>query len=147
MSHREPDGELDAWARRVIQAAAIVHTSLGPGFLEAVYEEALCVELERAGIPFRRQLQVPIEYRGRVIGQARLDLVVADRLIIELKALEALAPIHRLQVLSYLRATGLELALLINFNVPSILRGVVRIVNTRPDPLAESALDPLKRVL
>jgi GxxExxY protein len=104
---------------------------LGPGFLEVVYEEALCVELSLRKIPFVRQAQVPIWYKAQQIGEGRLDLLVADCLIVELKAVEALAPIHTAQLLSYLRATGQRLGLLINFNVPLLRQGIKRVALTR----------------
>ena len=114
MQTREPDARTDALARRVIGAAIEVHRTLGPGYLEHVYEEAMCVELELRGLPFERQSKIAVRYKGRPIGESRLDLLVAGHLIVELKAVTSIAPIHRAQVLSYLKAT----ALLINFNVP-----------------------------
>ncbi len=106
---RQPDAEVDAWARAVIGAAIEVHSVLGPGLLESVYEEALCVEMQIRHIPFAQQVAVPMIYKGVEIGQGRLDILVADALIVELKTVEALAPIHMAQVLSYLRATGHQL--------------------------------------
>ncbi|HEX8221401.1 MAG TPA: GxxExxY protein [Chloroflexia bacterium] len=127
----EPDEAVDQIARRAIGAALEVHRVLGPGFLEVVYEEALCVELSLRKIPFVRQAQVPIWYKAQQIGEGRLDLLVADCLIVELKAVEALAPIHTAQLLSYLRATGQRLGLLINFNVPLLRQGIKRVALTR----------------
>ena len=95
---------------------------MGPGFLESVYEQALCLELHDRGVPFEQQAMVTVSYKGRPGGQARLDLLVDKELIVELKAADAQLPIHLSQVVSYLRATGLQLGLLINFNV-LILRG------------------------
>jgi GxxExxY protein len=126
----EPDGEVDLIAHRVIGAAIEVHRVLGPGFLEAVYEEALCVELSLEGVPFVRQVLVGVRYKGRVVGQARLDLVVAGRVVVELKATEAIAPIHIAQALSYLKATRLPLALLITFNVPILRTGIKRVIHS-----------------
>ena len=97
----EPDNELDRLAHRVIGAAIEVHRQLGPGLLEPVYEKALCIEFELRGIPFRRQSGVGISYKGRPVGKGKLDLLVGDRLIIELKAVERLAPIHSAQMISY----------------------------------------------
>ena len=116
--YREPDADVDELARRVIGAAIEVHRHLGPGFLESVYEEALCVELELREIPFERQRPIGVDYKGHSVGQGRLDLLVGDRLLIELKAVDRLAPIHNAQVMSYLKATKLHLGLLINFDVP-----------------------------
>jgi GxxExxY protein len=127
---REPDVEVDGCARDVLGAALEVHRSLGPGFLESIYEHALCIELTNRAIPFRRQVPVLVQYKGRVAGQGQLDLLVGDRLIVELKAVEALTPIHAVQVRSYLKATGLTLGLLINFNVPLLQQGVRRIILT-----------------
>jgi len=101
---------------------------LGPGFLETVYEEALCIEFELQKIPFKRQYKVEATYKGRPVGESRLDLIVGDKLIIELKAVDLLAPIHTAQVLSYLKTTGFSLGLLINFNVPVLKEGIKRVV-------------------
>jgi GxxExxY protein len=128
----EPDWSLDQWAHRVIGAALEVHRTLGPGFLEGIYEEALCVELRLRSIPFRRQVPVAIRYKGETVGHNHLDLLVADRLIVELKAIETLAAIHGAQVRSYLKATGRQLGLLINFNVLLLRDGLRRIILT-PD--------------
>ena len=125
-----PTGELDRLAHPVIGAAIEVYRRLGPGFLESVYEEALCIELEFRGIPFEKQAPVAIKYRGRTISGSRLDLTVAGQLLVELKAVETLAPIHEAQVISYLKATGLKLGLLINFNVELLKYGVKRVVLT-----------------
>ena len=124
----EPDEELDRLAREVIGAAIEVHRILGPGFLESMYEEALCVELKLRGIPFQRQVPVPVSYKGVAIGQSRLDLLVREKLIVEIKTVEALAPIHTAQAISYLKATGHQLAILINFNAAVLKDGIKRIV-------------------
>ena len=126
----EPDHQLDGYATAVVAAAIEVHRVLGPGFLESAYERALCVELGLRGIPFRRQVPVVVRYKGHDVGESCLDLLVADRLVVELKAIEVLAPIHWVQVRSYLKATGCLLGLLINFNVPVLLRGVRRVILT-----------------
>ncbi|MDF2628134.1 MAG: hypothetical protein K0R39_1965 [Symbiobacteriaceae bacterium] len=104
----------------VIGAAIEVHKTLGPGFLESVYETALARELELRGIPFVRQAQVPIHYKGTVVGTHVLDLLVADKIVVELKVAKELTDIHTAIVLSYLAATKLQIALLINFNKPRI---------------------------
>jgi len=124
----EPRPELNELTRQVIGAAIEVHRTLGPGFLETVYEEGLCTELEIRGIAFSRQVPIEITYEGRVIAQARLDLVVADQLVVELKAVPSILSIHRAQVISYLKAIRQPLGLLINFCVPSLPMGVNRIV-------------------
>ena len=131
--YREPDADVDELARRVIGAAIEVHRHLGPGFLESVYEEALCVELELREIPFERQRPIGVDYKGHSVGQGRLDLLVGDRLLIELKAVDRLAPIHNAQVMSYLKATKLHLGLLINFNVPLLKDGIRRIIRSKTE--------------
>ena len=125
---REPDAELDRLARLVIGAAIEVHRQLGPGLLEDVYEKALCIEFDLREIPFTHQTGVGITYKGRPVGKGRLDLLVGDRLIVELKAVERLAPIHSAQMISYLRMTRRNLGLLINFNVPLLKEGIKRVV-------------------
>ncbi len=127
---REPDQELDRHASDVLAAAIEVHSVLGPGYLESVYERALCVELGLRKVPYRRQVPFAVEYKGHGVGESCLDLLVGERLVVELKAVEALAPIHWVQVRSYLKATGCILGLLINFNVTVLLRGVRRVVLT-----------------
>ena len=128
---KEPDAELDQLAHTVIGAAIAVHRALGPGYLESVYEEAYCVELHYQAVPFERQCKIGVHYRGRVVGEGRLDLLVAKILPVELKAVEALAPIHQAQLLSYLKMTGLPLGLLINFNVPILKQGIKRVIRSR----------------
>jgi GxxExxY protein len=124
----EPDEELDQLAHAVIGAAIEVHRHLGPGFLEAVYEEALCVELSSRHIPFVRQAPLAVRYKGHAVGESRLDVLVANALVVELKAVEAIVPVHVAQVMSYLKATGHKLGLLINFNVPFLKSGIKRII-------------------
>jgi GxxExxY protein len=124
----EPNSELDRLAHDVIGAAIEVHRILGPGFLESVYEEAMCVELGLRGIPFVRQYQSSIDYKGHAVGEHRLDLLVGDVLVVELKAVDALAPVHTAQVMSYLKANGKRLGLLINFNTPVLRQGIKRVV-------------------
>lgn len=124
----EPDSRTDALAREVIGAAIEVHRHLGPGFLEKVYEEALCVELRLRKIPFERQRPAKVEYKGEYVGEGQLDLLVDERLIVELKAVREVAPIHRAIVVSYLKATEKSLALLINFKVSRLKDGVQRVV-------------------
>ena len=128
---KEPGEELDKLAYEVIGAAMEVHRALGPGYLESVYEEALCVEFRERGISFERQFEIAIDYKGHAVGKGRLDLLVENKLVVELKTIEHFAPIHKAQAISYLKATGLELALLINFNVPLVKEGVKRVVLTK----------------
>ena len=107
--------DLEELTGRVIGAAIEVHRTLGPGFLESVYEAALTVEMRHRNIPFARQLAVPVVYRGVEVGLHRLDLFVDDQLVVELKAVRDLIPEHFAVVKSYLRATGREHGLLLNF--------------------------------
>ncbi len=100
---------------RVIGCAIAVHRELGPGFLESIYENALRIELRHAGIPFRFQEEMPVMYRGEQAGLQRFDLLVADQLVVELKAIKALEDIHFAQVRSYLKALHLKHGLLFNF--------------------------------
>ena len=121
------DARIEEFANRVIGAAIEVHRHLGPGFLESVYEEATAVELTLREIPFTRQAAFSVDYKGHAVGASRLDLLVGDCLPVELKAVEALAPIHTAQALSYLKATKHHLALLISFNVSVLKDGIKRV--------------------
>jgi GxxExxY protein len=125
---REPDERLDRLAHAVIGAAIEVHRLLGPGYLESVYQAALGVELTLRGIPFEAQRPVGITYKGHPVGDGYLDFLVDGILIVELKAVDALADVHKAQVISYLKATQLHLGLLINFNVPILKQGLKRVI-------------------
>ncbi len=125
---KEPSAEADRLAHAVVGAAVEVHKQLGPGFLESVYEEAMCVELGLRGIAFTRQQPAEVTYKGRAIAGSRLDLVVGESVLVELKAVDRLAPIHTAQLISYLKATGYRLGLIINFNVPRLKDGIKRVV-------------------
>lgn len=126
----EPSEEVDQLATEVIGAAIEVHRHLGPGFLESVYEQSLCIELDLQGVPFKNQVPIQLQYKGHPVGEARLDFLVGGQLVVELKAVESLLPIHHAQVINYLKATNKPLGLLINFNVPLLKHGVKRIVLT-----------------
>ncbi|AIF53739.1 GxxExxY protein [Pelosinus sp. UFO1] len=128
--HGVLDDKTGVLANKVIGAAIEVHKVLGPGYLESVYEQALSLELILRKIPFESQKSLAINYKGHLIGEGRLDLLVDKVLIIELKAVESLMPIHNAQLLSYLKITGLQLGLLINFNVTSLRNGIKRIILT-----------------
>jgi GxxExxY protein len=125
---REVGEEMNRLTGEVIGAAIEVHRVLGPGFLEEVYKEALIIEFFRCGIPHVVEKGVTINYKGHEVGKGRLDFLVANCLIVELKAVQNLAPIHEAQVLSYLKMTNYPLALLINFNVPLLKDGIKRII-------------------
>lgn len=99
----------------IIGAAIIVHRELGPGFLESVYEAALCIALTEAGLQFVRQVTIPLRFHGNDVGQHRLDLLVEDAVVVELKAVVAFEDIHFVTVRSYLKATGKTVGLLLNF--------------------------------
>ncbi len=126
----EPIEREDALAHTVIGAAIEVHRVLGPGLLESVYEQALCIELTERRVPFVRQRRIDLVYKGHTIGAGRLDLLVGDALVVELKTVEALTDVHLAQVLSYLKTTSYRLGLLINFNVAVLRKGVKRVVLT-----------------
>lgn len=127
---QEPDSVLDALAHDVIGAAIEVHSHLGPGYQEAVYEEALAVELGMRGISYERQVSRVVSYKGREVGSGKLDLLVDGRLVVELKAVEKLLPLHKAQVISYLKSAECTLGLLINFNERLVRDGIQRVVFT-----------------
>lgn len=113
---------------RVIGAAIEVHRNLGPGYLESTYHRALCIELRLRGIPFHFKRAVQVAYKGELLHGQELDLVVDDKVVVEIKAVAQLEEIHGKQVVSYLRATGLRAGLLINFNAAVLKAGLRRIV-------------------
>jgi GxxExxY protein len=113
----------------VIGLAIEVHRALGPGLLESAYEECLCFELRQAGIAFRRQVALPVVYKEvRLDIGYRIDIVIEEQLIVELKTVEKLAPIHEAQLLTYLRLSGLKIGLLLNFNTSVLKNGIKRMV-------------------
>jgi GxxExxY protein len=127
------DAELQRLTGAVLGAAIEVHRQLGPGLLESSYLACLAAELLDRRIPYRAQVPLALNYRGRPVGCAyRMDLVVADRLLVEAKAVEEFHPLHTAQVLTYLRLSGLHLALLINFNAIRLTDGIRRIVLDLP---------------
>ena len=122
----------------IIGAAMRVHSALGPGLLESSYRACTCLELELKGIRFQSELNFPIVYLGRPIQNAyRIDLLVEDLVIVELKAVSAVTPVHESQLLSYLRLTGREVGLLINFHVQHLRDGIKRMVNNYRGPRIE----------
>ena len=121
--------EVNQLSKVVVDDAFTVHSKLGPGLLESVYEVCLAHELEKRGLRLQRQFPVPIVYDGlQLDAELRLDLLVEDCLVIELKAVEELLPVHEAQLLTYLKLTGHRLGLLVNFNVPLIRDGIKRII-------------------
>jgi GxxExxY protein len=126
----EPVSEINQITKEVIGAAIEVHRTIGPGLLESAYEECLCHELSLRSLPFKRQLPLPVVYKGLNLNCSyRLDLVVADRVIIEIKAVERLLPIHEAQLMTYLKLSGLKAGLLINFNEILLKNGIKRRVS------------------
>jgi len=116
-------------SNKIIGAAIEVHKHLGPGLLESAYEECLCHELHLMGLSFERQKSLPVEYKGIKLDCGyRLDIVVEGKVVIEIKAIERLMPIHEAQVLTYLKLSGLKLGMLINFNQALIRDGIKRVV-------------------
>ena len=121
-------------SERVLGACIEVHRHLGPGLLESAYEECLCHELSLAGSSFERQRPLPVIYKGvRLACGYRLDVVVEEKLVLELKAVDHLLPVHEAQVLTYLKLTGLDVGLLVNFNTPVLRRGIRRLVRRGAD--------------
>ena len=122
--------DINELSSKIIGAAIEVHKKLGPGLLESVYEECICHELSLRDISFERQKPLPVVYKGKKLDCGyRLDIVVEKAIIVELKSCEKIEPIHRAQVLTYLKLSGLNLGLLLNFNTPVMRDGIVRIVN------------------
>ncbi|MEM6333576.1 MAG: GxxExxY protein [Planctomycetota bacterium] len=121
------DSGQDDLSRRVIGCAIEVHKALGPGLLESAYEACLAAELNHAGLRFRRQVPISIKYRGEAVDAGYfLDLVVEDKLVLELKAVERTLPVHIAQLHTYLRLSGIRTGLLINFNVTKLTDGITR---------------------
>jgi len=126
---RVPD-EIEMLATTAVNAAFAVHRALGPGLLESAYRECMGIELSLAGLAVQGEQLLPLNYRGHAIRNAyRLDLIVNEKLLIELKAVEGIQAIHRVQTTTYLRLLKLPLGLLINFNVPLIKDGISRVLN------------------
>jgi GxxExxY protein len=122
--------DIENLSEHVIKAATEVHQIIGPGMLESVYQECLSHELELRGIPFERQKELTIEYKDATLdGGYRLDFVIADKLIVELKSSNNLEPEHETKMLTYLLLAGLKEGLLINFNVPILKDGITRVEN------------------
>jgi len=117
----------DDLTSRIIGAAIEVHRILGPGLLESIYEEALCHEFELQGIPFKRQVAVDIQYKNAILQGQRLDLVVFEEIVVEIKSIRDIPSVATAQVLSYLKATRLKRALLINFGAARLADGIKRI--------------------
>ncbi len=119
---------LETLSGRVVGAAIEVHRGLGTGYLEAVYEDALAVKFGLREIPFTRQHVIHLDYKGHSVGEARLDFLVDEVLVVELKAVDLLLAVHTAQVISYMRATRTRIGLLLNFNVPLMKEGIKRVI-------------------
>jgi GxxExxY protein len=126
----EPPEELDRLARAVIGAAIEVHQELGAGLPEEAYIAALCIELTSRGISYEREKRVEIFYKGQLVAMGKIDLLVERQLVVEAKSCEKLAPVHRLQTLTYMRIIKQSLGLLINFDVPVLKEGIRRIISS-----------------
>lgn len=122
------NAEKDPLTGRIIGAAMNVHSAFGAGLLESVYQNALCLELKAQGIRFQAQQAIDFTYRDQPVGHLIADVVVEGRIILELKSVEKLEPIHTAQLITYLKATGMKTGLLINFNVRHLRHGIKRIV-------------------
>lgn len=128
MNNNKDLDRLNKITEKIIGCAIEVHKHLGPGLLESIYESALCHEFNENDVKYERQLSVPILYKGHELGDYRLDLLVENEVIVELKAVDRMEPLFQAQLLSYLRVTGKALGLLINFNVPVLKKGIKRII-------------------
>jgi len=122
--------DINNLSSKIIGAAIEVHKALGPGLLESVYEECLCHELSLRRVLFERQKPLSVEYKGKKLDCGyRLDSIVENTIILELKSCETIEPINKAQLLTYLKLSGFKLGLLLNFNVPVMRDGIVRVVN------------------
>jgi GxxExxY protein len=129
LRHRENEEGKDPRTGPIIGAAIEIHRHLGPRLLESAYEECLCHELHLRGLEFKRQVELPVLYKGLELDCGyKIDLVVQETVILELKVVEKLHPVHQAQLLTYMRMTGKQVGLLINFNVPLLTQGIIRMV-------------------
>ncbi len=125
--HRENEDQRDPRTSAIIGAAIEVHRHLGPGLLESAYEECLCYELHLCGLAFERQVDLPVSYKGLKLDCGyRIDLIVRKEVVLELKAIERIMPIHQAQLLTYMKLSGMSVGLLINFNAPLLTQGIIR---------------------
>ena len=122
--------ELNKLSGIILDSSIEVHRNLGPGLLESVYEVCLCKELTSRGVRYERQVALPVVYKGETLNaDFRIDVLVDDKIVVELKAVELLMPVHKAQLLTYIKLTNKKLGLLINFNVPRLIDGFVRMIN------------------
>jgi GxxExxY protein len=127
--YAEPDPELDELTSATIGAGIEVHKRLGPGLDEGLYAAAMWRELRLRNIPFEKEVIVKVEYKGEVIGTKRIDMIIGGRIVVELKVVEALSPLHKAQLRTYLKITHLKVGLLINFNSIILKDGIKRVIN------------------
>lgn len=120
--------EYNLLSEKIIGCAIEVHKNLGPGLLESIYEKALCYEFKFNGLQFVNQHTIPIFYKKVKLGEHRIDMMIENKIIVEIKAVERIDPVFTAQLLSYLRLTDIKLGLLINFNVPLLKDGISRII-------------------
>lgn len=126
-----PD-ETNKVSEAVVDSAFQVHKQMGPGLLESIYESCLVRELEKKGVSYERQKEIPVFYDGKPLSERfRVDLMVEEKVVVELKAVDSLLPIHQAQVMTYLKLTGVQVGLLINFNVRWLKHGIQRVVLSR----------------
>ncbi len=136
VNRRDAETQRDSLSEQVIGLAIEVHRALGPGLLESAYEACLCYELSEQDIPFKRQRPLPVTYKGVQLDCGyRLDLTVADELVVELKTVDRILPVHHAQLLTYLKLSGIHTGLILNFNVPMLKDGIKRLTIA---PLAEN---------
>jgi GxxExxY protein len=132
---RAADTDLNGITHGIIAAAIEVHRHLGPGLLESAYQECVCYELSQTGLAFTREVHLPLSYKGLKLDCSyRIDLPVEDAILVELKSVELMLPIHSAQMLTYLKASRKQIGLLINFNVRVLKDGIKRIVNDYTEP-------------
>jgi GxxExxY protein len=125
--HREIENEKDPRTAAIIGAAIEVHRQLGPGLLESAYEQCLCHELHLRGLPFKCQVNLPVSYKGLQLDCGyKIDVIVNDEVIVELKSVERILPVHEAQLLTYLKLSGKRAGLLINFNSALLTQGIIR---------------------
>ena len=143
-------GDLNGITHGIIAAAIEVHRHLGPGLLESAYQECVCYELSQMGLTFTREVHLPLSYKGLQLDcNYRIDLLVEDAIVVELKSVEQILPIHSAQLLTYLKAAHKQIGLLINFSVPVLKDGIRRMVHKYSEPntsalSASSAISPVK---
>ena len=128
-SHKDTELiQINLLTSRIIACAIDVHRALGPGLLESIYESALCIEFDDCSVSYSRQQRIPAYYKGRPLGEYRIDLVVEDLVLVEVKCAERLNPIFETQLLTYLRLTGKRVGLIINFNSRLLKEGIKRVI-------------------